>query len=105
MPSYDAGSSFPALGESWLLAPTNAAPIFSPRSRISLALQQILRANLPAMYFANTENFRDTKKAYPMLLYQASRPFCARMRTELTYDLLNPASLGARVPQRQTRSS
>jgi hypothetical protein len=31
-----------------------------------------------------------------MLLYQASRPFRARMRTELTYDVLNPATL-ARV--------
>ena len=28
--------------------------------------------------------------AYPMLLYQASRPFRGNSRTEFTYDLLNP---------------
>ena len=97
MRSYDAGSNFPVLGDDWLLAPDErSTDFFLAFARISVALQQTLRANLPARYFANPENFRDTKKAYPMLLYQASRPFRARLRTELTYDVLNPATL-ARV--------
>jgi hypothetical protein len=96
MRSYP-GSDFPPLGPDWLLAPDERGADFFPAfARISVALQQTLRAEVPPMFFANLENFRDTKKAYPMLLYQASRPFRARMRTELTYDVLNPATL-ARV--------
>jgi hypothetical protein len=97
MQSHDEGTNFPVLGDEWLLAPDERSPdFFLAYARVSVALQQTLRANLPAIYFANLENFRDTKKAYPMLLYQASHPFRARLRTELTYDVLNPATL-ARV--------
>ena len=35
------------------------------------------------------------KTAYPMLVYQASRPFRGKMRTELTYDILHPKTLAA----------
>lgn len=35
------------------------------------------------------------KTAYPMLVYQASRPFRGKMRTELSYDVLNPPTLAA----------
>jgi len=35
------------------------------------------------------------KTAYPMLVYQASRPFRGKMRSELSYDVLNPATLAA----------
>jgi hypothetical protein len=45
---------------------------------------------VPAIYFHNTERYNDWKSAYPMLVYQASRPFRGRVRTELTYDVLNP---------------
>ncbi len=91
------GSNFPPLGESWLLAPGERSAGFFPAfARISVALQRALRQRVPAAYFENLENFRDTKKAYPMLVYRASRPFRARMRTDLTYDVLNPATL-ARV--------
>jgi len=97
MQSNDSGNTFPLLGAGWLLAPVERSPDFLPAyARISVALQQNLRALVPAAYFAGLENFRDTKKAYPMLLYQASSPFRARLRTELTYDVLNPATL-ARV--------
>lgn len=97
MQSNDPGNTFPPLGADWLLAPDERSPDFFPAfARISVALQQALRVLVPAAYFANPENFRDTKKAYPMLLYQASSPFRARLRTELTYDVLNPATL-ARV--------
>jgi hypothetical protein len=88
---------FPPLDPDWLLAPDERDVNFlSAFARISLALQETLRSRVPAAYFESPENFRDTKKAYPMLLYQASKPFRARIRTDLTYDVLNPITL-ARV--------
>jgi len=91
------GNNFPRLDASWLRAPDERSGGFFPAfARISVALQEALRERVPAAYFENLENYRDTKKAYPMLVYRASRPFRARTRTELTYDVLNPATL-ARV--------
>ncbi len=97
MLSEDPAYNFPQPGEAWLRAPDERSPDFFPAfARISVALQQALRDRVPAAYFEKLENFRDTKKAYPMLIYRSSRPFRARMRTELNYDVLNPAAL-ARV--------
>ena len=91
------GSNFPRLAEIWKHAPRERSAGFFPAfARISVALQRTLRQSVPAVYFEDLENFRDTKKAYPMLVYRASRPFRARTRTDLTYDVLNPATL-ARV--------
>jgi hypothetical protein len=58
-------------------------------------VQNALREHVPTRYFADLENFANTKTAYPMLVYQASRAFRGKMRTELTYDVLNPKSLAA----------
>jgi len=75
----------------WLSLPAERSAAFLPTfARISVALQAALRAHVPAVYFHNLERFRDWKSAYPMLVYQASRPFRGRVRTELTYDVLNP---------------
>ncbi len=52
-----------------------------------------MRDRIPVAYFENIERFRDVKIAYPMLVYQASRSFRGRSRAELTYDVLNPATL------------
>lgn len=97
MPSDLPGFNFPQPPESWLRAPAECSPDFLPAfARISVALQQALRDRVPDAYFENLDNYQDTKKAYPMLIYRSSRPFRARMRTELNYDVLNPAAL-ARV--------
>ncbi len=61
--------------------------------KISLALQSTLREHVPAIYFDRSQRFADVKTAYPMLVYQASRPFRGKVRTELIYDVLNPRSL------------
>ena len=75
----------------WLQAPPESSPEFLPVFRvISVAVQRTLRERLPKVYFADSKNFEDPRKAYPMLVYQASRPFHARTKTELTYDVLNP---------------
>jgi hypothetical protein len=42
-------------------------------------------------YFEDWGKYRDLKTAGPMLVYQASPPFRGKKRTELTYDVLNPA--------------
>src|SRR5579883_353256 len=87
-------SNFPRPDDTWLSAPQERSGDFFPAfARISVALQKTLRDRVPALYFENLQRYRDTHRAYPMLVYRASRPFRARMRTELNYDVLNPAAL------------
>ena len=75
----------------WLSLPAERSAAFLPTfARISVALQTALRKHVPAVYFHGLGRFHDWKSAYPMLVYQASRPFRGRVRTELTYDVLNP---------------
>lgn len=91
------GNNFPKPEACWLSAPDERSPAFFPAfARISVAVQAALRERVPAAYFEDLNVYRDVKKAYPMLIYQASRPFRGRVRTELTYDVLNPERL-ARV--------
>ncbi|HYL34908.1 MAG TPA: hypothetical protein VEV17_03225 [Bryobacteraceae bacterium] len=84
------GIDFPKLEACWFLAPGERDPSFlAVFAQVSLALQNALRERVPAAYFTVLENYRDVKKAYPLLIYQASRPFRGRVRTELTYDFLS----------------
>ena len=81
----------PEPDRNWLLLPVERSAAFLPTfARISVSLQAALRKHVPLIYFHSLECFRDWKSAYPMLVYQASRPFRGRVRTELTYDVLNP---------------
>jgi len=74
-----------------LSLPAERCAAFLPTfARISMALQSLMRDHVPAIYFNTPERYRDWKTAYPMLVYQASRPFRGRVRTELTYDVLSP---------------
>lgn len=91
MRSIIPGVNFPKLDACWLSAPAERSAAFLPAfARVSVAVQTALRERLPAEYFANPESFRDVKTAYPLLVYQTTRPFHGRKRTELTYDVLNP---------------
>lgn len=90
------GAPIPHLDASWLRAPDERSPAFFPVfARVSVAVQKALRERVPASYFANLENFLNTKTAYPMVIYQASQPFHGKLRAELTYDVLNPKTLAA----------
>lgn len=90
------GVPIPQLDASWLQAPDERSPAFFPVfARVSAAVQKTLRERVPVHYFSSLENFLNTKTAYPMLIYQASQPFHGKMRTELTYDVLNPKTLAA----------
>lgn len=82
----------------------DAVPFFeAPRQRspqyyeafgqVSLAIQQALRAWLPYMFFADLDRYGDPEVAYPMLAYQASRPFSRKGSPEFTYDVMNPESV------------
>jgi hypothetical protein len=94
MPDIDSAASFPKPGPGWLAAPDERTPGFFPAfARVSVAIQTLLRDRIPAYYFADSQAFGNVKTAYPMLVYHASRPFRGKMRTELTYDVLNPKTL------------
>jgi hypothetical protein len=87
---------FPRPGLAWLAAPAERSPEFFPAfARVSIAIQSLLRERIPSHYFQNSQNFANVKTAYPMLVYQASRPFRGKMRTELCYDVLNPTTMAA----------
>jgi hypothetical protein len=90
------GIDFPRPGLAWLAAPAERSPEFFPTfARVSAAIQTILRERIPAHYFENAQSFANVKTAYPMLVYQASRPFRGKMRSELSYDVLNPSTVAA----------
>jgi hypothetical protein len=96
MQEIHSGIDFPRPGLGWLAAPGERSPEFFPAfARVSAAVQTLLRDRIPAHYFENALNFANVKTAYPMLVYQASRPFRGKMRSELSYDVLNPSTLAA----------
>jgi hypothetical protein len=72
----------------WRGAPPERDPAYFPTwQRVSLALQRWLRDSAAAHYFRDPSRFEDRAAAYPMIIYQACRPFFGRPRTEFTYDL------------------
>jgi hypothetical protein len=92
----DSRASFPKPGLGWLAAPDERTPGFFPAfARVSIAIQTLLRERVPSHYFVDRRAYRNLKTAYPMLVYRASRPFRGKMRTELTYDVLNPKTVAA----------
>lgn len=96
MPEIDSLASFPQPGPEWLAAPDERTPGFFPAfARVSLAIQTLLRERVPTHYFVDSRAFGNVKTAYPMLVYRASRPFRGKMRTELTYDVLNPKTVAS----------
>lgn len=96
MPDLESAASFPQPGPEWLAAPDERTPGFFPAfARVSLAIQTLLRERVPTHYFVDSRAFASVKTAYPMLVYRASRPFRGKMRTELTYDVLNPRTVAS----------
>jgi hypothetical protein len=78
----------------WFSAPAECATDFLPAfGAISRAVQIALRESLPQAYFQRLEDFGDRQRANAILLFQATPPFRAKVRTDLTYDVLNPETL------------
>ena len=73
-----------------MAAPSERSPLFLPTfGRISLTIQSALRERVPAAYVVSSSVFENTRGAYPMLVYQASRPYHGKGRADLTYDVLD----------------
>jgi hypothetical protein len=90
------GVDVPRPGLAWLGAPGERSAEFFPAfARVSVAVQELLRARIPAHYFQDSEGFTSVKTAYPMLVYQASGPYRGKTRSDLCYDVLNPTTLAA----------
>jgi hypothetical protein len=76
----------------WFNLPPERTADFLPKFvAISVAVQATLRRAVPRIYFEDLQRFRDTRMAYPLLVYAASRPYRADSRTDYTYDIVNPA--------------
>jgi hypothetical protein len=72
----------------WAGTPSERDPqYFSTWQRVSLVLQRWLRDRIAGMYFHDIARLHDRAAAYPMIVYQASRPCFGHARSEFTYDL------------------
>jgi hypothetical protein len=72
----------------WRDGPGERDAEYFPRwQRVSLALQRWLRDRIAEEYFRDAARLEDRADCYPMIVYQACRPFFGRPRTEFTYDL------------------
>lgn len=91
-------ADFPPLDPWWLQAPSEGIPKFAEVFvNVSMALQAALREHLPAAYFEDLEHFRDVQTAYSILVYQSSRVFRGKIRTDLTRDVMNPKLMARMV--------
>jgi len=84
------------LVRAWLATPGERDPDFFPvYSRVSVAVQSAMRRAIPFGYFRNLDEYETTGSAFPLLVYQASRPFPGRPRSEFTYDVMEDRSLAS----------
>jgi hypothetical protein len=83
-----------SLVTAWLHAPDEHTPEYFPTfSSVSLAVQRAMRQWLPYVYFSDPDKYDDLAAAFPLVIYQASRPFPGRGRGEFTYDVMEPGTL------------
>jgi hypothetical protein len=72
----------------WANTPSERHPdYFAVWQHVSLALQRWLKEGVSEEYFRELARYEDRDSAYPMIVYQASRRFHGRPRTQFTYDL------------------
>lgn len=84
----DVAATFALTDPLWRGAPTERDPAYFPTwQRVSMALQRWLRDRVCEEYFRDAARFEDRAAAYPIIVYQACRPFFGKPRTEFTYDL------------------
>ena len=83
-----------ALGSAWLGTPGERQAAFFPvYARLSVALQRALRTWVPYIYFTDFSRYEDLEAAYPLVVYQASRPCPGAPKFDFTYDVLSPPSM------------
>ena len=82
------------LVKAWFNAPGEREPVyFDVYSRVSVAVQRAMRQWLPYVYFQDEERYETLSAAFPLLVYQASRPSSGKPRSEFTYDVLNDSDM------------
>ena len=81
----------PAACSAWLRSPAEVSGAYHPiHSQVSVAVQTALRRWMAFEWFDNEETFQDLLSAYTMLGYSAMTPYAKRIRTEFTYDTMDP---------------
>ena len=79
--------------DSWFGAPDPRTWRFFPVfTEVARALHQALRDELPRLYFRDPARFANVKQAYPMLVYQSSRPSSCRTNM-FCHDVLDPVAM------------
>lgn len=79
---------------SWFDAPGDRETTYTPAyGEIALAVQRVLREELPRLWFSKPERYARLADSHAMLVYKCSRPFLGRTRTELTYEFQNADSM------------
>ncbi|MCW5981745.1 MAG: hypothetical protein KIT09_26910 [Bryobacteraceae bacterium] len=82
------------LASIWLQLPAVRTARFTDLfADVAAAVQRSLRTWLAYAYFQDIERYEDPESAWPVLLYEACRPYSRKKRPDFTYDVMNPASL------------
>jgi hypothetical protein len=80
--------------EAWGQMPLKRDPDYVDKCmRLSLALQEMGRYWLPALYLADVERYDAPNSVWPALVYAASQPFVDRKRSQYGYDPMSPYSV------------
>ena len=66
---------------------------FRTWQRVSIALQNFIRAAAREIYFRDPARFKDRDAAFTLIVFTAIRPFHGRPRSEFTYDLADAQTL------------
>ena len=96
-----------SLVAAWLKTPGECdEDYFAVFSRMSVAVQTAMRRWIPFGYFQNIKEYETLASAFPLLIYQTSKPFAGRPRSEFTYDVMEDRSMatvfrtaGQRLPR------
>ena len=68
---------------------------FRTWQRVSIVLQRAFRRWASEIYFRDVARFEDREAAYTMLVFSACRPCFGRPRSEFTFDVADPHTLGS----------
>ena len=87
----------------WLETPGERdADFFAVFSQVSMAVQTAMRRWLPYAYFQDLGHYETLGAAFPLLVYQYSRPYGGQPRSNFSYDAMSEESM-AQVRRTATR--
>jgi hypothetical protein len=75
----------------WLRTPEETRKSYHPiHSKVSVAVQRVLRRWIAFDWFDDLRLFEDTLTSHAVLAYSAMTPYVRRIRSEFTYDTMDP---------------